>query len=88
MEVVLETKNLCKSFGAVMVNDKINLTLHRGEIMAVLGENGSGKTTLINMIGGIYYPAVQFIMKIKELKYVHQKMQTGLELELCISILS
>ena len=37
MEVVLETKNLCKSFGAVMVNDKINLTLHRGEIMAVLG---------------------------------------------------
>ena len=42
MEVVLETKNLCKSFGAVMVNDKINLTLHRGEIMAVLGENGSG----------------------------------------------
>ena len=34
MEVVLETKNLCKSFGAVMVNDKINLTLHRGEIMA------------------------------------------------------
>ena len=41
MEVVLETKNLCKSFGAVMVNDKINLTLHRGEIMAVLGENGS-----------------------------------------------
>ena len=38
MEVVLETKNLCKSFGAVMVNDKINLTLHRGEIMAVLGE--------------------------------------------------
>lgn len=79
MEVVLETKNLCKSFGAVMVNDKINLTLHRGEIMAVLGENGSGKTTLINMIGGIYYlTAVQFIMKIKELKYVHQKMQTGL----------
>ena len=56
MEVVLETKNLCKSFGVVMVNDKINLTLHRGEIMAVLGENGSGKTTLINMIGGIYYP--------------------------------
>ena len=43
MEVVLETKNLCKSFGAVMVNDKINLTLHRGEIMGVLGENGSGK---------------------------------------------
>ena len=72
MEVVLETKNLCKSFGAVMVNDKINLTLHRGEIMAEY----------------IILTAVQFIMKIKELKYVHQKMQTGLELELCISILS
>lgn len=56
MELVLETKNLCKSFGAIKVNDNINLKLHRGEIMAVLGENGSGKTTLINMIGGIYYP--------------------------------
>lgn len=56
MEVVLETKGLCKSFGAVRVNDNINLKLHKGEIMALLGENGSGKTTLINMIGGIYCP--------------------------------
>ena len=51
MEVVLETKNLCKSFGAVMVNDKINLTLHRGEIMAVLGENGSGKRSEERRVG-------------------------------------
>ncbi len=56
MNAVLETKDLSKSFGAVKVNDKINLKLHSGEIMAILGENGSGKTTLINMLGGIYSP--------------------------------
>ena len=56
MDVVLETKGLCKSFGDAKANDNINLKLHRGEIMAVLGENGSGKTTLINMLAGTYYP--------------------------------
>ena len=56
MEVILETKELCKSFGGEIVNDHINLQLYKGEIMAILGENGSGKTTLINMISGLYYP--------------------------------
>lgn len=56
MEVILETRGLCKSFGEQIANDNINLKLHKGEIMAILGENGSGKTTFINMISGLYYP--------------------------------
>lgn len=55
-ELVLELRNLSKSFGEVTANQCVSLSLYGGEILAVLGENGSGKTTLINMIEGIYCP--------------------------------
>lgn len=52
----IELKNVSKRFGQVVANDKINLTVKKGEILSILGENGSGKTTLMNMISGIYFP--------------------------------
>ena len=52
----LEIRNVTKRFGKVVANKDINLTVEKGEILAVLGENGSGKTTLMNMIAGIYHP--------------------------------
>ena len=52
----IELKNITKTFGDVVANEGVNLSVGRGEIMAILGENGSGKTTLMNMIAGIYYP--------------------------------
>ncbi len=52
----LEIRNVTKHFGKVVANKDINLTVEKGEILAVLGENGSGKTTLMNMIAGIYHP--------------------------------
>ncbi len=52
----IELKNISKRFGQVVANDKINLTVKKGEILSILGENGSGKTTLMNMISGIYFP--------------------------------
>ena len=55
-EVALELKNVTKSFGSVIANKNVDLTVYKGEILAILGENGSGKTTLMNMIAGIYYP--------------------------------
>lgn len=52
----IQLKNLTKTFGSVIANDKVSLEIRHGEILALLGENGSGKTTLMNMLSGIYYP--------------------------------
>ena len=49
-------KNVTKTFGSVVANEKVSLDIYKGEILALLGENGSGKTTLMNMLAGIYYP--------------------------------
>ena len=49
-------KNITKTFGSVIANDKVNLDIYKGEILSLLGENGSGKTTLMNMLSGIYFP--------------------------------
>ena len=49
-------RNVTKIFGSVIANDKVNLDIYKGEILALLGENGSGKTTLMNMLAGIYFP--------------------------------
>ena len=53
---VLRLNGLCKRFGPVVANDDVSLTLHKGEILALLGENGAGKTTLMNMLFGHYLP--------------------------------
>ena len=49
-------RNITKSFGSVLANDRVWLDIYKGEILALLGENGSGKTTLMNMLSGIYSP--------------------------------
>ncbi len=52
----IELKNITKTFGSIVANKNVCLTVNRGEILSILGENGSGKTTLMNMISGIYFP--------------------------------
>lgn len=55
-EVVLEVKNLRKEFGGTVAVEDLSLTLHKGEILGLLGVNGAGKTTAMNMILGLTAP--------------------------------
>ena len=53
---VIEMRNIVKKFGDFTANDNINLTVHKGEIHAILGENGAGKSTLMNQLYGLLKP--------------------------------
>lgn len=56
MTNVLELQGITKRFPGVLANDKINITLREGKILALLGENGAGKSTLMNILYGLYKP--------------------------------
>ena len=53
---VIEMRDIVKKFGDFTANDGINLTVHKGEIHAILGENGAGKSTLMNQLYGLLKP--------------------------------
>jgi branched-chain amino acid transport system ATP-binding protein len=53
---LLETTNLSKSFGGVLVIDDLSVALEEGTALGVVGPNGAGKTTLFNLITGAHHP--------------------------------
>ena len=52
--ILLECRNICKSFGQNKVLRDINLQIKKGEAHALLGTNGAGKSTLVKIITGVY----------------------------------
>ncbi|MBY6197349.1 ABC transporter ATP-binding protein [Vibrio hangzhouensis] len=53
---LLELWHVSKAFPGVIANDNVDMMLHKGEILALLGENGAGKSTLVKMIYGTNQP--------------------------------
>ena len=51
---VLNAIGICKAFPGVRALHKVDFSLRRGEIMALLGENGAGKSTLVKALTGVY----------------------------------
>lgn len=52
--LILEMKNITKTFSSIKALDNVNLAVRSGEIHALVGENGAGKSTLMNVLSGIY----------------------------------
>jgi len=84
----LELDGLSRSYGAVRALDGVNLSLHSGEVHALMGENGAGKSTLIRLLAGLERPdAGQFRLCGREvtlrrpqdaeaagLRFIHQEL--------------
>jgi branched-chain amino acid transport system ATP-binding protein len=54
--MILEVKNLRKTFGGVVALNNVSFSVKNQEIFVIIGPNGSGKTTLFNVITGFYKP--------------------------------
>lgn len=53
MSIILQIKNISKSFSGLKVLDNINLQIEKGKVHALMGENGAGKSTLMNILVGL-----------------------------------
>lgn len=60
MQAILETKNLCKFYGKdeniVKAVNNTNISVKKGDFIAIVGKSGSGKSTLLHLMGGLDYP--------------------------------
>jgi branched-chain amino acid transport system permease protein len=56
-EVVLEVRNLSRSFGGLKAVQDVSFKLHKNEILGIIGPNGAGKTTLFNLLNGFLKPS-------------------------------
>ena len=66
----MEATGICKSFPGVKALTDVNVKIHRGEVVALLGENGAGKSTLIKILSGVYQPdAGRIFMEGKEVHF-------------------
>ena len=55
-DIILEAKNLTKTFGGLMAVDDVSITIKKKIMHAIIGPNGAGKTTLFNLLSGVMPP--------------------------------
>ena len=80
-EALLEIRGLCKSFGSQEVLRNVNLSVGKGEVVAILGPSGSGKTTLlrcINFLESADKGSMTFAQKLYRFGHVNRREAAAL----------
>ncbi len=82
-EIILELRNVSKSFAGVKALDKVSFSLMKGTVHALCGENGAGKSTLMNVLMGIRQKDEGEIIlngKIVNFLYPRQALEAGISI--------
>src|SRR5207244_11551610 len=82
---VLVARSFTKVYGSTTVLDDVDLTLHEGQILAVVGENGAGKSTLVKILSGVvpfgeYSGSVELGEKVVQFSSPHASDAAGVVL--------
>jgi putative multiple sugar transport system ATP-binding protein len=82
-DVILEMRNITKTFPGVKALDNVNFSVRKGEIHALVGENGAGKSTLMKVLSGVYphgsYSGeIHFQGKECRFRDIHESEEVGL----------
>jgi len=72
---LVRVEGLTKTFGPTAALAGVDLTIHAGEVVAVVGHNGSGKSTLVKVLAGLHsLDAGQVVAGATELRFIHQDL--------------
>ena len=90
-EPILKRRGVSKQFGAVQALADIELDIHAGEVVALVGDNGAGKSTLVKVLAGVHQPTagtVEFMGKAVTLDSPGRALEMGIatvfqDLSLC-----